>query len=90
MVIVGKWSCTNVEFHGPQQMFQKKKKKKNTPESGWFPLYINTSTALDISSYKSLLKLLCNNRDQHLHSTRDDVQLPITYGNGMQIICISH
>lgn len=24
MVIVGKWNHTNVEFHGPQQMFPKK------------------------------------------------------------------
>lgn len=50
MVIVGKWNHTNVEFHGPQ------KKKKNL-ESGWFPLYINTLTALDTAIYKIQLKL---------------------------------
>lgn len=56
MVIVGKWNHTNVEFHGPQQ-------QQKTLESGWFPLYINTSTALDLAVYKIQLKRLC---DQHL------------------------
>lgn len=85
MVIVGKWNHTNVEFHGPHQMFPKKK----SVESGCFPLYTNTSTALDMAVYKIQLKLLCNDRDQHLQTKRNHVQLPITYGNDMQIICIS-
>lgn len=85
MVTVGKWNHTNAKFHGPQQMF-----KKKTLESGWLPLYINTSTALDIAVYKIQLKRLCNDRDQHLQTKRDGVKLPITYGNCMQIVWISH
>ena len=65
-------------------------KKKRSLESGWFPLYINTSTALDSVVYKIQLKLLCNDREQHLQTKSDDVQLAITYGNDMQIICIVH
>lgn len=90
-VIVGKCNHTTLELHGSQQMFEKlKKKKTRSLESGRFPLYINTSTALDTNVYKMQFKLLCDDRDQHLQTHRDDVDLPITYGNCMQIICIVH
>lgn len=71
-------------------------KQKKSLEIGWFPL----DTALDIAVSKIRFDIavskirfkqffFLNNTDQHLQTKMDDVQLLITYGNGMQIICIS-
>ena len=81
MVIVSKWIHTNLRLQR-QHIFPTK--------ILWKWMVSISHKALEGGCFKIQLKLWCHDLNQHLHGKRQDGELQVTYGNGMQIICISH